>query len=192
MSDVALSVAEQVARSAARSGPSFDSVSLALTLTLYRTFSEFDRVHAEELGPVGLTVSQFNVLNVLDRASKPMTMGELSAAVSVRPANMTGVVDAVSDKGLVERRLNPSDRRSFLVAITPDGESFLADFLPGHWQYLDGLLNGLRPAERAQLLRLLDKLLLSLAASGGPDASLPAPAPRRRAAGQRRKVAKVS
>lgn len=192
MPDVALSVADQVARSAARSGPSFDSVSLALTLTLYRTFSEFDRVHAEELGPIGLTVSQFNVLNVLDRARTPMTMGELGSAVSVRPANLTGVVDAVSDKGLVERRLNPSDRRSFLVAITPEGESFLAEFLPGHWQYLDGLLKGLRPAERAQLLRLLDKLLLSLAASSAPDASEPAAGRRGRPAGQSRKAAHAS
>jgi len=62
-----LSIADQVAMSAQEATPDFDPLALALTLSLYRTMSAFDRVHAEELAPVRLSVTQFNVLSVLLR-----------------------------------------------------------------------------------------------------------------------------
>ncbi len=154
-----LSVADQVARSSQEAGPDFDPLALALSLTLYRTMTTFERAHAEELAPVGLSMSQFNVLTVLHRAHEPLTMGELGQAVSVRSANLTGVVDSLTARGLVERDLNPHDRRSFLARITQTGEDFLAEFLPHHWRVLKGLMSGLDHSDRTQLLRLLEKLL---------------------------------
>lgn len=157
-----LSVQEQVARTADEYGDALDPESLSLTLMLYRTIAAFDRAHAEELSPVGLSVSQFNVLTVLHRSGRPLSMGEISETVSVRPANLTGVVDGLTDKSLVARSINPNDRRSFLVAITEEGERFLADFLPGHWPFLRELFDGLSIGERLQLLDLLDSLLKSI------------------------------
>jgi len=154
-----LSLADQVARSSREAGPDFDPLALALTLSLYRTMTTFDRAHAEELAPVGLSVTQFNVLTVLHRAHEPLTMGELGEAVSVRSANLTGVADSLAGRGLVDRELNPNDRRSFLVSITQKGEDFLAEFLPSHWRVLEGLMAGLDRSDRTQLLRLLEKLL---------------------------------
>jgi DNA-binding MarR family transcriptional regulator len=154
-----LSLADQVARSTEEAGPDFDPLALALTLSLYRTMTAFDRAHAEELAPVGLSVTQFNVLTVLHRAHEPLTMGELGQAVSVRSANLTGVADGLTTRGLVERELNPHDRRSFLVRITQAGEDFLGGFLPSHWRVLEELMAGLDRSDRTQLLGLLEKLL---------------------------------
>ena len=131
-----LSIADQVAMSAQEATPDFDPLPLALTLSLYRTMSAFDRVHADELAPVRLSVTQFNVLSVLLRVDEPLTMGELAQAVSVRSANLTAVTDSLVARGLVDRTLNPADRRSFLVSITPEGHQFMAGFLPGHWRVL--------------------------------------------------------
>jgi DNA-binding MarR family transcriptional regulator len=157
-----LSVADQVAMSAQEGMPDFDPLALALTLSLYRTMTAFDRVHAEELNPVGLSVTQFNVLSVLLRVREPLTMGELAQAVSVRSANLTAVADSLAARGLVDRTLNPDDRRSFLVSITPDGHTFMAGFLPAHWRVLQDLMSGLSRPERTRLLELLEKLLGSL------------------------------
>lgn len=160
--DGLLSVPEQVARTAEEFGDLLDPESLSLTLMLYRTMAAFDRAHAEELSPVGLSVSQFNVLTVLHRSRRPLSMGEISETVSVRPANLTGVVDGLTDKSVVTRSINPNDRRSFLVAITEEGERFLAEFLPRHWPFLRQLFDGLSTPERLQLLGLLEALLKSI------------------------------
>jgi DNA-binding MarR family transcriptional regulator len=163
-----LSIADQVEASAREAGPEFDRVTLALTLSLYRAMSAFDRAHSDELAPLGLSVTQFNVLSVLHRVDTPLTMGELAQAVSVRSANLTAVADSLASRGFVKRALNPDDRRSFLVSITPRGDRFMSGFLPGHWRMLQELTAGLSEAERARLAKLLDKLLGSLPEPGQP------------------------
>ncbi len=138
----------------------------ALTLTLYRAMTAFDRAESAGLAPHGLTVSQLNILTVLHRAERPLTMGELGQAVSVRPANLTGVVDGLTRRSLVERQINPYDRRSYLITPTAAGQQFLADFLPGHRQHLERLLGGLSGEERTLLADLLERLRRSVETAG--------------------------
>ncbi|NMH97332.1 MarR family winged helix-turn-helix transcriptional regulator [Pseudonocardia acidicola] len=173
--DTELSVSEQVARSASVYAAELDPGVLQLTLMLYRTMSVFDRAHTAELSPHGLNLVQFNVISVLHRVGRPLTMGELAHAVSVRPANLTSVVDGLEKNSLVDRRLNPDDRRSFLVGLTPTGEEFLAGFLPGHWRYLQSLTSGLSPRQRKQLTTLLERLMRSVQEADAP-AQPPVPA----------------
>ena len=48
-------------------------------------------------------------------------MGELAALLEVRLSTMTGVIDQLEGKGLVERADHPEDRRSLQVRLTSDG-----------------------------------------------------------------------
>lgn len=139
------SIAEEIARAADREDPGFDTAVLGLTLALFRTATAFERAHVSELLPHDLNISQLNILTVLDRASQPLTMGALGQAVSVLPANLTGVVDGLARRGYVERITNPDDRRSFLIRIGKPGRAFLRKFLPGHWAYLQTLMSDLTP-----------------------------------------------
>jgi DNA-binding MarR family transcriptional regulator len=160
--DGEFSVVHQVRRALEREGPDFDPLLLTLTLSFLRAGSAFERAHLKELAPNGLTTSQFNVLTVLDRAPGPLTMGELGQAVSVRPANLTGVVDSLGAKGFVKREPNPSDRRSSNVCVTDEGRHFLGPLLKGHWRYLQRLFAGLSVDERLAMGRLLDRFLASI------------------------------
>jgi DNA-binding MarR family transcriptional regulator len=54
-------------------------------------------------------------------ARRPMSMGELAAALAVDPPNATVIVDELQDLGLVNRRAHPNDRRTKLVEATPKG-----------------------------------------------------------------------
>jgi DNA-binding MarR family transcriptional regulator len=148
----------QVDKAAAEHGEGFDPELLTLTLTLYRSLSSFDRAGAAELAEHGLTVGQFNILTVLHRAERPLSMGELALMISVRPANMTAMVDALVRRGLIARQVNPEDRRSYLVVTTEEGEQFLADFLPGHWRFLESLAKGVGRDDRRALIVLLERL----------------------------------
>ena len=133
---------------------------------MFRASSAFERAHAAELLPQRLNTGQLNVLTVLDRASEPLTMGALGQAVSVRPTNLTGVVDALAKRKYVERIPNPDDRRSLLVRISSPGRSFLRKFLPGHWRYLHTLMDGLTPKQKQQLVSLLERFLESIEGNG--------------------------
>jgi DNA-binding MarR family transcriptional regulator len=156
------SITEQIAQAASREGPEFDTTVLGLTLAMVRTATAFERAHAAELLPHGLNTSQLNILTVLDRAPEALTMGALGQAVSVRPANLTGVVDGLARRGFVERVPNPNDRRSNLMQIGAQGRTFLRKFLPGHWVHLNKLMDDLTPRQKQQLESLLERFLESI------------------------------
>ena len=55
-------------------------------------------------------------------ARRPMSMGELAAALGIDPPNATVVVDDLEALGLVRRRPHPTDRRAKLVEATRKGK----------------------------------------------------------------------
>jgi DNA-binding MarR family transcriptional regulator len=56
-------------------------------------------------------------------ARRPMTMGELAAALATDPPNATTVVDDLEGLGLVVRRPHPSDGRTRIVEATAKGRT---------------------------------------------------------------------
>ncbi len=105
-------------------------------------------------------MSQFNVLTVLKRAERPITMGALADSISVRQASLTSVVDSLTKAGFVTRKVNPPrDRRSVVVTISKKGNQFLTEFLPGHYDFLQTVFAGIKPRHRQQLLARLDELI---------------------------------
>ena len=55
-------------------------------------------------------------------ARRPMSMGELAAALDIDPPNATVIVDDLESLGLVRRRPHPTDRRAKLVEATRKGK----------------------------------------------------------------------
>src|SRR4051812_9019103 len=56
-------------------------------------------------------------------ARRPMSMGQLAAALGIDPANATVVVDDLESLGLVRRRPHPTDRRAKVVEATRKGKA---------------------------------------------------------------------
>jgi DNA-binding MarR family transcriptional regulator len=73
-----------------------------------------------ELRPLGLTPGEVNALAQL---RGPLSVAELQAATGQRPSTLTGVIDRLERRGLLARKLNPRDRRSFTLEPTPAGEA---------------------------------------------------------------------
>lgn len=92
------------------------SVIAALEATVHLVL---DRL-AEELADLGLSQGEVNALLQLDEGV-PVTVSWLQAATGQRASTMTGVLDRLERRGLVERALNPEDRRSFTVRLTGAG-----------------------------------------------------------------------
>jgi len=67
-----------------------------------------------------LSPAQCHVLHLID-PERPVPMGELAGALSCDASNVTGLVDRLESRGLVERRLSPDDRRVKVLRLTPAG-----------------------------------------------------------------------
>lgn len=70
---------------------------------------------------LGMSFGRARALRRLAR--RPMTMGELAAALGIDPPNATGVVDDLEAQGVVRRGPHPTDRRTKLVEATRKGKA---------------------------------------------------------------------
>ena len=74
----------------------------------------------------GLGVSEFDVLITLfNGAERGVRMTDLAKAIMLSPAGLTHMVTRLERDRLVERAVDPADRRSFLVRLTPGGRDRL-------------------------------------------------------------------
>jgi MarR family transcriptional regulator, organic hydroperoxide resistance regulator len=88
----------------------------AIEATVHRVLEKL----ASELADLGLTHGEVNAVAQLEPGA-PVTIAELLSATGQRASTLTGVLDRLERRGLVERELNPLDRRSFTVTLTQPG-----------------------------------------------------------------------
>lgn len=78
-------------------------------------------VHFERLrGDSGLAPQEGHILSYL-RSYAPCPIAEVVTVFGLRGSTATSVLDRLEDRGLLARRPNPDDRRSFLIDLTAEG-----------------------------------------------------------------------
>jgi long-chain acyl-CoA synthetase len=75
------------------------------------------------LAESGLTLPQYRVLGLLDGG--PAVSSAIARRLAVRPPSVTGVVDGLVTRGLVERTSDPEDRRLVSLGLTDEGRRLL-------------------------------------------------------------------
>lgn len=96
-----------------------------LAMALYEFLERLRGEQEEAAALVTLTPAQATVLTSL---TAPMSMRSLAQRMHCDPSNITGIVDRLEAKGLVERAVDPKDRRVTRVAPTRSGRDALARF----------------------------------------------------------------
>lgn len=101
------------------------------------------------------------MLAALRRSGPPYTMipSELSAVLMMSRAGMTNRLDRLEAAELVERSLDPTDRRSFRVTLTPEGRRVIDATLTDHAANLARLASSLGPGDTETLGRILRSML---------------------------------
>jgi DNA-binding MarR family transcriptional regulator len=90
----------------------------------------------------------------------------LSHCLNVSRNTVSALLRGLEEQGLIERTLDPDDRRVFWIRLSEEGRALVRSSAPQHLAFLNRLVAGLLPAEQAQLIELLDKLYRSVAANG--------------------------
>ncbi|ATW47220.1 MarR family transcriptional regulator [Streptomyces peucetius subsp. caesius ATCC 27952] len=94
----------------------------------------------------GLTTARAGVLWALFHDG-PMTQRALATQLGVTPRNVTGLLDALQEDGMVVREAHPTDRRAMLVSLTKEGRS-VTSALRGGRDELAAMLFADVPADR--------------------------------------------
>ncbi len=129
----------------------------AALIQLLRTAEELWNASRVFFARWELSPSQFNLLNVLTEFPDGCTQSDLSRQLIMHRSNVTGLVDRLEERGLVTRKENATDRRAWLVVLTPAARKLLAELLP-HYHAAAEQVWGTIPVARA------DKLVSELAA----------------------------
>ncbi|WNJ17676.1 MarR family winged helix-turn-helix transcriptional regulator [Pontibacter sp. G13] len=74
------------------------------------------------------------------------------------PASVTRIVDALQKKGLVEKRMNPNDRRKFDVYLTEEGSTVLTSMIPRVVDIRAKGLSGIPEEELNAMSKVLSKI----------------------------------
>jgi DNA-binding MarR family transcriptional regulator len=111
---------------------------------------------------IGMSYLRAKALRMLEGG--PLPMRDLASALVTDPPYVTVIVDDLEKRGLVERQVNPADRRSKLVRITAAGR-VVARKAKKIQSAPPAALSALSDAE----LATLDSLLRKLVDASGPD-----------------------
>ncbi len=117
------------------------------------------------LGDCGVTYARMRLLGTL-HCKGPQIMSDISDELGVTRRNVTALVDALEDEGLVRRMPHPSDRRATIIELTSKGAETTDSMYNGYRGAAAELFADLSEDERRELLRLLGSLREALRSEG--------------------------
>src|SRR5438067_7375490 len=104
-----------------------------------------------------LSPIQCHVLHLIE-PGRPLPMKRLADTLSCDASNVTGLVDRLESRGLVQRRPSPQDRRVKVLQLTPAGSRIRAQLL----RRMTGVslpLSKLSLEQRRTLVKILESLV---------------------------------
>jgi len=111
-----------------------------------------------------LSPSQFNILNLLHLHPNGCTQIELSRLLIMHRSNITGLVDRLEKRGLLQRKDNPDDRRAYKVLLTTTGRKLVEKILPDYYAAAEKIWENFPGARTKQLVGDLEKLSTNIEA----------------------------
>jgi DNA-binding MarR family transcriptional regulator len=112
--------------------------------------------------PTGDTISatQFYAVRALEQRDR--TAGELARAISVRLPTLTQIVDALVDRGWIERRDDPTDRRKVWLGLTERGREAARFAATAAEERLETVLSEMTQPQRRALVKGMEALRLAI------------------------------
>jgi DNA-binding MarR family transcriptional regulator len=121
------------------------------------TARDVRRAYDRRLRTTGVNLKEASVLAHLADAGS-LTQVELANRIGVGRANVGVVIDALESRSLVRRDADPTDRRVWLVRLTPDGERVWRDTVQVDREIRKQLRLGISPRERDELDEILMRI----------------------------------
>lgn len=125
--------------------------------SLVLTYQSFEQYSATHIKSMGLTMTQFDVIATLGN-QPPMTCKDLSDKTLVTKGTLTGVLERLEGRGIIQRSVNPTDARSQMIGLTKKGQQLFEKVFPEHLQHLQKAFGQLSKQDLHDLTQSLQKL----------------------------------
>lgn len=127
-------------------------------ITLYQAYNAVFKVNEMALLPQEISLPQLHLLALLSYSGRPLSTGEIARAMVKAAQSITGLVDRLVARGMVETKGDPKDRRRTLVVLTDVGRAKLRESWPIANQAGKELFNALSDQELSSLKSTCEKL----------------------------------
>jgi DNA-binding MarR family transcriptional regulator len=135
-----------------------DHAPQSLAFLLSQVGIHASRRFAERISAVDLNPPLFRVLNLV-AAAEGRSQQAIGAAIEIPASRMVALVDELEQRGLIERRPNPDDRRVRALYLTAKGKRCLSRGRKIAAEHEEELALGMTPADRKRLVDLLQKIV---------------------------------
>jgi DNA-binding MarR family transcriptional regulator len=112
---------------------------------------------AERLAALNLTPPHAGILGVI-RRSDGLSQQALGEELGVFPSRLVLLLDELQERGLIERRDSPADRRSYALYLTKAGRDALQQIGRIARDHQESLCAALKETERVQLAEFLRRI----------------------------------
>jgi DNA-binding MarR family transcriptional regulator len=130
---------------------------LLLVKELVKAYQAFEVYSEAHINTMGLTTTQFDIVATLGN-QPPMTCKELGEKTLVSKGTMTGVLERLEAKGLIEKLMNDEDGRSYKIGLSKSGDKLFKKVFPEHVDYLGKAIGKLSKKELEQAVRVLKEI----------------------------------
>jgi DNA-binding MarR family transcriptional regulator len=118
-----------------------------------------------------LSPSQFNILNLLHSNDEGLSQSELGRQLITHRSNVTGLVDRLEARGLVQRKDASADRRAYRVLVTKAGVQLMNQILPHYYRKADQVWAGVSRDRISELLSALGRVAQNASGVAGPPSN---------------------
>ncbi len=148
--------------------PEADPTSVMLFGQVMRTSNHLVQAAERNLEHAGLTWAKFRLLMSLHRGEQHgqgegMQPSELSDLQGISRNTVSALIAGLEEDGLISRELHGTDRRRFVIRLTPEGRRLVKSELGNQFKFVSGCFKDLSAQERHTLAALLTRLADSLA-----------------------------
>ena len=133
------------------------NVFLPLVRELVETYQAFEGYSSHHVRSMGLTPCQFDIIATLGNTAG-MSFRELGHKTLITKGTLTGVVQRLEEKGLVQCYAAEHDGRSQIIQLTVAGEGVFNDVFPRHLQHMGVVFAALGEDEIRQMQAMLQRL----------------------------------
>ncbi len=143
-----------------RERPDIDPMPMAVCGDIWRAGEKLRQAVLANWATRDLDIAGSDVLLTLRRQGhgESLSPSALAKEMMLSTSAMTNRLDRLENRGLIERTMDPSDRRGLKIALTDEGYALAEEMIVSHVATEESMLSALSDKERVQIRRLLAKI----------------------------------
>jgi len=126
-------------------------------LVLMKAYRTLMRHAIRSIEALDMCLSDFAILEALLHKG-PQSVKELGRRIDLTSGSMTTAIDRLETRRLVARTDHATDRRTWVIQLTPAGRALISKVFAGHQDAMERAMSGLSRTDRATVTDLLKRL----------------------------------